>query len=56
MSVQELMAKERVSLPYEQAREVGNAAQSAGLGRILYVRDSETEYDSDEDPDDDLDI
>lgn len=26
------------------------------LGHIMYIRDSESEYDSDEDPDDDLDI
>jgi hypothetical protein len=26
------------------------------LGHILYVRDSEEEHDSDEDPDDDLDV
>ena len=30
--------------------------QAASLGRILYVRDSGSEADSDEDPDDDLDI
>jgi hypothetical protein len=28
---------------------------SGKLGHILYVRDSEEEHDSDEDPDDDLD-
>ena len=26
------------------------------LGQILYLRDSESEYDSDQDPDDDLDF
>ena len=30
--------------------------QVSRLGRIHYVRDSEEEHDSDEDPDDDLDI
>lgn len=34
----------------------GAGAGESGLGHILYVRDSEEEYDSDEDPDDDLDI
>mmetsp|Transcript_26763 Transcript_26763/g.79480 ORF Transcript_26763/g.79480 Transcript_26763/m.79480 type:complete len:403 (-) Transcript_26763:79-1287(-) len=32
------------------------AAEVTKLGHILYVRDSEEEHDSDEDPDDDLDI
>lgn len=35
---------------------VEDAAGSGQLGHILYVRDSEEEHDSDEDPDDDLDI
>jgi len=47
-----------------QAAGSGTAGQAAAgddggvarLGRILYVRDSEEEHDSDEDPDDDLDI
>ena len=35
----------------------GRPLEGAGrLGHILYVRDSDEEYDSDEDPDDDLDI
>ena len=33
-----------------------DGAGSGRLGHILYVRDSEEEHDSDEDPDDDLDI
>lgn len=35
---------------------VDDGAGSGRLGHILYVRDSEEEHDSDEDPDDDLDI
>eukprot|EP00878_Enallax_costatus_P015900 GHUV01016668.1.p1 GENE.GHUV01016668.1~~GHUV01016668.1.p1 ORF type:complete len:406 (+),score=104.06 GHUV01016668.1:266-1483(+) len=35
---------------------VEDAAGSSKLGHILYVRDSEEEHDSDEDPDNDLDI
>lgn len=63
--VQELLAREKVALPYEQAMsQRGNITLSADppdgkkntLGQILYVRDSESEHDSDEDPDDDLDI
>ncbi len=33
-----------------------SAPEVSRLGHILYVRDSEEEHDSDEDPDDDLDI
>jgi hypothetical protein len=35
---------------------VDDGVGSGRLGHILYVRDSEEEHDSDEDPDDDLDI
>ena len=34
----------------------GRGAGEGSLGHILYVRDSASEHDSDEDPDDDLDI
>lgn len=34
----------------------GEIGVRQGLGHILYVRDSGSEHDSDEDPDDDLDI
>ncbi|KAL0046127.1 hypothetical protein WJX82_003208 [Trebouxia sp. C0006] len=34
----------------------GRGSGEGSLGRILYVRDSASEHDSDEDPDDDLDI
>ncbi|KAL3140510.1 hypothetical protein ABBQ32_005093 [Trebouxia sp. C0010 RCD-2024] len=34
----------------------GNGTGQGSLGHILYVRDSASEHDSDEDPDDDLDI
>lgn len=34
----------------------GGGAEVTRLGHILYTRDSEEEHDSDEDPDDDLDI
>ena len=34
----------------------GKGAGQGSLGHILYVRDSASEHDSDEDPDDDLDI
>lgn len=34
----------------------GKGAGQDSLGHILYVRDSASEHDSDEDPDDDLDI
>ena len=44
---QEKDAKEDVVLPYEDV---------SSLGEIHYVRESEEDYDSDEDPDDDLDI
>ena len=68
--MQELAARAEVLLPYEKGRSVDAAAaevvahyngnrkeqQPSDLGQILYVRDSESEYDSDEDPDDDLDI
>jgi hypothetical protein len=33
-----------------------SAVEGSRLGHILYVRDSSDEHDSDEDPDDDLDI
>ncbi len=42
-----------------QAIAVGEQAAAATLGSILYVRDSDDEgglHDSDEDPDDDLDL
>ena len=63
--LKEVLARERVALPYEQAMSKrGNITLSVDpkdskkniLGQILYVRDSESEHDSDEDPDDDLDI
>lgn len=63
--MKELLARERVALPYEQAMNLKAKATlsdfkepgaSKPLGQILYVRDSESEHDSDEDPDDDLDI
>lgn len=34
----------------------GKGTGQGSLGHILYVRDSASEHDSDEDPDDDLDI
>ena len=34
----------------------GKGTGEGALGHILYVRDSASEHDSDEDPDDDLDI
>ena len=40
-------------------RAAGGQSKGAGegaLGHILYVRDTASEHDSDEDPDDDLDI
>lgn len=40
--------------PAAGGRAMGSGADK--LGHILYVRDSASEYDSDEDPDDDLDI
>ena len=43
---QEKAARGRVALPFEPA----------SLGEIHYLRDSASEHDSDEDPDDDLDI
>ena len=45
--------------PQDAPRSSGSGGDPAGAGRlghILYVRDSEEEHDSDEDPDDDLDI
>ncbi len=64
-AVKELLARERVTLPYEQSISKGGKTllladakegKKGALGQILYVRDSESDHDSDEDPDDDLDI
>eukprot|EP00803_Ostreobium_quekettii_P004496 evm.model.scf_1053EXC.4 EVM.evm.TU.scf_1053EXC.4 scf_1053EXC:11690-17260(+) len=59
LTSQERRAKEAVVLPYEKSQGAQcselNVAQES-LGEIHYVRDSESEYDSDEDPDEDLDI
>ena len=58
--LQETLAKQGVVLPHERAMQQGAAAAGSGpapqLGAIYYERDSEEEYDSDVDPDDDLDI
>lgn len=74
LSEEEKKAKTSVVLPYEHQghhdayhtndyrdylpAEAGGYGPSGHLGRILYVResDSEDDFDSDEDPDDDLDI
>lgn len=58
--VQEEMARGQVALPHTKIVQ-GNSERSSSqqigtLGQIHYVRDSESEYDSDEDPDNDLDI
>ena len=52
------MAKQGVVLPHERAMHQGAATAGPAhqLGAIYYERDSEEEYDSDVDPDDDLDI
>lgn len=52
---QEQRAKANVLLPYEkvQSEDVDSGNM---LGKIVYYRDSEEDCDSDEDPDDDLDI
>ena len=60
--LQEAAARESVSLPHVKAAasretlQLGVSQPSPQLGQIHYVRDSESEYDSDEDPDNDLDI
>ena len=46
-------------LPYERVQERGHIEGEGthqALGEIHYVRDSDGGYDSDEDPDEDLDI
>ncbi|KAK2076487.1 hypothetical protein QBZ16_001013 [Prototheca wickerhamii] len=67
---EELEARRAVALPYELQRDRGLLAASdarqylpkaaGGLSdtgnHVLYVRDSESEHDSDEDPDDELDF
>ena len=57
--MQESLAKQGVVLPHERAAQNSVASTSSTnqkLGAIYYERDSEEEYDSDVDPDDDLDI
>lgn len=62
LHVQESVARGNVALPHMKAVsgsgpvQVDDSLSSGQLGQIHYVRDSESEYDSDEDPDNDLDI
>ncbi|GMH32497.1 hypothetical protein BSKO_00331 [Bryopsis sp. KO-2023] len=57
LTEQERQAKASVVLPYEKTGKDGDDENSGQkLGEIVYYRDSENDYDSDEDPDDDLDI
>jgi hypothetical protein len=56
-------ARGRVLLPHEEVQREGPLRTADGrtdkggqLGTIQYVRGSESEHDSDEDPDDNLDI
>eukprot|EP01024_Parvocaulis_polyphysoides_P008562 TRINITY_DN12543_c2_g1_i1.p1 TRINITY_DN12543_c2_g1~~TRINITY_DN12543_c2_g1_i1.p1 ORF type:complete len:278 (+),score=54.15 TRINITY_DN12543_c2_g1_i1:119-835(+) len=72
LSQKEASAKAQVVLPYEHGgagsafkthdfkdylpEAAGGNVSQTKLGQIHYLRDSEGEFDSDEDPDDDLDI